>query len=88
MSGLPEMPCAEFVERVTDYLEGAMSEDDLVRLEQHLATCSHCALYLAQLQQTLALSGELREADVSPNMRASLLGAFTDWKRGAAPGPS
>ena len=80
MSTVPEMPCAEFVERVTDYLEGALSPADLRRLEDHLATCDPCNVYLEQLNATLQLAGELREDDVSPDMRERLVEVFTRWR--------
>ncbi len=76
---LPEMPCNEFVERVTDYLEGALSADDTARLEAHLGPCAHCAHYLAQLQITLDLAGKLSEDDVTPAMRGDLLQTFSRW---------
>ncbi len=80
MSGvLPEMPCQEFVERVTDYLEGALSAADTTRLETHLGACQHCAHYLAQLEVTLDLAGQLHVDDVTPEMRADLLQAFSRW---------
>lgn len=80
MSGvLPEMPCQEFVERVTDYLEGALSPADTARLEAHLGACAHCAHYLAQLEITLDLAGQLQVDDVTPEMRGDLLQAFSRW---------
>ncbi|MEV4420226.1 zf-HC2 domain-containing protein [Patulibacter sp. NPDC049589] len=80
MTTLPEMPCAEFVERVTDYLEGALSPDDLQRLESHLAACAKCALYLRQLRDTLELTGELRDEHLTPEMRAELRDVFARWR--------
>ncbi len=76
-----EMPCREFVERVTDYLEGALTPEERTRLEDHLGECEACSLYLEQLRTTLGLTGELREDDVSPAMREQLLGVFTQWRR-------
>ena len=34
-----DFPCNEFVELVTEYLDGALSPDDARRLEEHLAIC-------------------------------------------------
>jgi len=76
---LPHMPCQEFVERVTDYLEGALSAVDLARLEEHLGACAKCAHYLAQLRVTLGLTGRLTEDDVTPEMRGELLDVFARW---------
>ncbi|WP_026911057.1 anti-sigma factor family protein [Patulibacter minatonensis] len=80
MTTLPEMPCAEFVERVTDHLEGALSIEDEQRLQDHLAACAKCAHYLQQLRDTLELTGELREDDVTPEMRGELRDVFARWR--------
>lgn len=79
---LPEMPCQELVERVTDYLEGALSDDDRARLEAHLRACDPCAEYLDQLGRTLAVTGELRQADVdaAPALRDELMRSFRAWR--------
>lgn len=78
---LPEMPCIEFVEQVTNYLEGALVGDDLVRLETHLAVCSHCAHYLDQLRLIRDRAGQLAPADITPPMRADLMQAFARWRQ-------
>ena len=36
---LPEMPCCELVELITDYLEHRLSLTDRARFEAHLADC-------------------------------------------------
>lgn len=82
MTTSPEMPCAEFVERITDYLEGALPAADRKRLEDHLSECEDCSLYLAQLRRTLELAGELREEDVRPEVQSALSGVFAHWKQG------
>ncbi len=80
MSGAPEMECREFVERVTDYLEGALAPEDRARLEAHLATCPHCRLYLEQMRATLRLTGRLGDTDVPTQGREDLLRAFRRWR--------
>lgn len=87
---IPEMACQEFVERVTDYLEGALAPDDAARLQAHLAECEDCEHYLGQLQTTRRLTGTLAARDITPQMRPTLLAAFARWQdeqRGGA-GPS
>jgi anti-sigma factor RsiW len=77
---LPEMPCQELVERVTDYLEGALSAADRARLEAHLHECEPCTEYLAQLGRTLELTGRLTEEDVAPALRGELMRSFAAWR--------
>jgi hypothetical protein len=41
-----ELTCAELVELVTDYLEGALPPDQLEDFEIHLVYCSPCTTHL------------------------------------------
>ena len=81
-AALPEMPCQELVEVITDYLEGALPERDRVRFEEHLAVCAKCREYLAQFERTIAAVGVIREGDLDPDVRAGLVAAFRGWSRG------
>jgi predicted anti-sigma-YlaC factor YlaD len=58
------LTCREVVELVTAYLEGALSEPEEVRFEEHLAMCEGCAAYLDQMRRTIALVGRLDPAAV------------------------
>ncbi len=59
-----DYPCARLVEAVTEYVEGSMSERERGRFERHLAACSSCQEYLAQLRRTIELTGRLSVDDV------------------------
>jgi anti-sigma factor RsiW len=74
------LTCQELVELVTDYLDGAMSRADRARFEAHIAACANCREYLAQFQQTIALTGMLKEDDVDPAARDALLAQFGEWR--------
>jgi hypothetical protein len=71
--------CQEFVELVTDYLEGALAPVDLQRFEQHIAACDGCTGYLEQLRMTIRLTGTLTREDISPEAERTLVAAFRDW---------
>ena len=45
-----EMCCIELVEAVTEWMEGALDDEDRLLLEAHLVTCGSCAAYAAQLR--------------------------------------
>jgi anti-sigma factor RsiW len=80
-----DLLCAEFVEVVTDYLEGAMDRRDRARLESHLRSCPGCTRYLAQMRATIGLTGRLRAADIDAlgvGARDALLAAFRDYRAG------
>ena len=78
---LPEMPCRELVELITDYLEDRLSHVDRVRFETHLAECEACRTYLDQFRQTIRVLGHLPEESLSREARTQLLAAFRGWSR-------
>jgi anti-sigma factor RsiW len=80
-SQLPEMPCRELVELVSDYLEDRLSPRDRARFEAHLAECGYCETYLEQMRQTIRALGRLPEESLSAEARDALLVAFRDWSR-------
>ena len=75
------LTCQEVVELVTDYLEGALSEEDRARFERHLELCDGCTRYVDQIRMTIAAVGRIEESDVPPEMREGLLAAFRERKR-------
>ncbi len=78
---LPELPCQDFVEVITSYLEGTMSATDQQRFEEHLAVCAKCEMYLDQIRETIALTGSMpRPQDLPPDLREGLRSAFRHWR--------
>jgi anti-sigma factor RsiW len=71
--------CQELVELVTDYLEGALEAADRRRFDDHIAGCEGCTRYLAQLSETIRLTGTITTADLSPDAERALVAAFSDW---------
>ena len=51
--GTDEVVCREFVELVTDYWEGALPEDQVALVEEHLVMCDWCKTYLEQMEATV-----------------------------------
>ena len=81
VTDLPEMPCRELVELVTDYLEDRLSPIDRARFEAHLTECEACRTYLEQFRETIRVLGRLPEESLSPEAREALLTAFRGWSR-------
>jgi hypothetical protein len=75
--------CQEVVELVTDYLEGAMSPEDVARFDHHLSLCEGCVFYVEQIRMTIAAVGRIGGEDVPPEVRDDLVAAFRDFKRTA-----
>ena len=75
------LTCRELVELVTDYLEDMLPAADRARFEAHLAGCSGCRHYLAQMNATIEVMGALTEENIPARGRDELLDAFRNWKR-------
>lgn len=75
------LSCQELVELVTEYLEGALPEEERARFEEHVASCQGCNAYVDQMRTTVVLVGSLSADSLSPEAEAALLHAFRDWKR-------
>ena len=75
-----EIPCQQVVELISDYLEGALSARDRRRLDAHLAACPHCSAYLAQMRETLRLTGRLVPEDLSPEMQREFSDVYRRWR--------
>lgn len=78
---LPELPCRELVELVTEYLEDRLSPDARARFDAHLAECEACRAFLDQFRQTIRALGRLPEEALSTEARTALLAAFRGWHR-------
>ena len=53
--------CREFVELVTDYLEGTLPDTERARFEAHLAECDGCTGYLEDMRRVVASLHEVPE---------------------------
>jgi anti-sigma factor RsiW len=71
--------CKELVELVTEYLEGTLSADRREDFDAHLTECDGCTNYLAEMRQTIRLTGKLSEDDLSPEVKDMLLKLFRNW---------
>lgn len=75
------LTCRDFVELVTDYVEGILPHAERRRVEEHLAGCDGCEEYMEQFLTTITLTGRLTVTDVEtlrPEARESLVAAFRD----------
>ena len=76
-----DMTCKELVELVTEYLEGTLPAEVRTRMDQHLSGCDGCTHYLEQVRQSIRLTGQLREENLTAGQREDLLRLFRDWKK-------
>jgi anti-sigma factor RsiW len=78
---MADLSCQDFVELVTDYLEGALDQDTVRRFEEHLALCPGCDTYLSQMKETASRLGEIPVESLSAETQDTLLSAFRDFRR-------
>ena len=81
--GPSNLTCHEFVETITDYLEGTLPADRRASLDAHLAGCPGCSAYLDQMREVLRLTGMLREDQIPADARTDLLAVFHRWHSSA-----
>jgi anti-sigma factor RsiW len=74
------LTCREVVALIGDYLEGALPADDRARVESHLAGCENCTEYVAQMRETIRLTGMLTEERVPEEQKRALVDAFRGWR--------
>ncbi len=72
--------CQMLVQLVTEYLEGALIDEEKVRFEAHLARCPPCGTYLVQIRRTIELCGSLPAETIPADAKRDLLAAFEGWK--------
>ena len=84
---MSDLTCAEFVELVTDYLEGALDRETEGRFVLHATLCDGCEIYLQQIRETARIVGTLTPETLPPKARDELLAAFRGWAAGEA-GPA
>ena len=76
-----DIPCIEFVELVTDYLEGVLpGAPSAARFEHHLRRLRHCASYLEQMRETRRLTGALRRRRRARGGHEELMAAFRAYQ--------
>jgi anti-sigma factor RsiW len=72
--------CREFVELVTDYLEGTLPDTERARFEAHLAECDGCVGYLEDMRRLVGSLHETPEPPPDDATREALLRAFRDLR--------
>ena len=76
---LPDMPCQEIVEVITEYFEGTLPEPDRARFEIHLAGCEACRIYLEQMRRTIAVVGMIDTDALPEGDKQKLVTLFRHW---------
>jgi anti-sigma factor RsiW len=72
--------CREFVELVSDYLDGTLPAEERIRFEAHLAECDACPGYLEDMRRLVGTLHELPEPPPDEATREALLRAFRELR--------
>ncbi|HEY7907694.1 MAG TPA: zf-HC2 domain-containing protein [Thermomicrobiales bacterium] len=80
MASESRLECREFVELVTEYLEGTLPPEERARFAAHIAVCEGCGTYLEQMRQTIRATGALTEEAIPEEAMQDLLHVFRGWK--------
>ncbi|HYN33763.1 MAG TPA: zf-HC2 domain-containing protein [Ilumatobacteraceae bacterium] len=72
----PAVNCAHLVEVVTEWMEGALSDNERIQVEEHLVICPHCTDYLAQLRRSIEVLHESPRPAAPAQARVALFEAF------------
>ncbi len=72
--------CREFVELVTDYIEGTLPDDERARFEAHLAECDGCTNYLDDMRRIVDTLRDTPEPPQDAATHDALLRAFRDLR--------
>ena len=75
----PGISCQQLVELVTAYVEGTLPRRQRRRFDAHIAGCEGCSSYVAQMHETIRLTGRLDQDSLDPVARDRLLHAFQGW---------
>jgi anti-sigma factor RsiW len=76
--------CREFVALVTDYLEGALPDEERMRFEAHLAECDGCSGYLEDMRRLVGSLNVLPAPTPDSATREALLAAFRELRKPGA----
>ncbi len=77
--------CVDVVEKITDYLDGALATDEATLVDQHLSVCDGCRTILEQWQTVIHLAGRITTDDLDalePSTRRELLASFRHQRPG------
>ena len=78
---MADLTCQEFVELVTDYLEGALDEDTGAASRSTWRSARAARPTCSQMKETASRLGEIPVESLSAETQATLLSAFRDFRR-------
>lgn len=82
MAVTKKITCKDFLEHVSDYVDGAMEPDLRVKLEAHLAKCPDCWVEFDETKMTVEIIQHVECHPLSPDVHRRLLRTLENhWSR-------
>ena len=66
------MKCTEFLQELTDYLDGKITEDLKVELDEHLHWCHECHVVMNTTQKTIEIYRDNKIYELPEDLRNRL----------------
>lgn len=79
------LTCKEIVERVSDYIDGAIDAAEAERFEHHLVSCGACVTYFDQMTSVVEAAAELGYGDINRDIDPSTADALVRALSASAP---
>jgi len=73
------LTCEELTQLVSSYLDGALSERQHRRFEEHVAICPDCQVWIEQMRITTDLLGRVPAMVIPDEITGDLTSAFANW---------
>ena len=80
------MKCTEFLQELTDYLDGKISENLKIELDEHLHWCHECHVVMNTTKKTIEIYRDNELYELPENLRSRLHDAIMTKCRGSKSG--
>lgn len=75
--------CKEYLDWLSDYIEGELDLDLCAEIERHMAACGDCRIVVDTLRKTISLYRNYGHEDVPPEARERLYAVLNLPRPGA-----
>ena len=62
-----KLTCRDFIEFLSDYIDGDLSQQQKSKLDEHLDNCPHCKSYLDSYNKTIQLASSAARTNQIPD---------------------
>ncbi len=72
--------CREVAELLLDFIEGTLSEMEMLTLQRHICACPPCMFYLETYQTAIEVTRALPEEPLPAEFEARLRSVMKEWE--------